>query len=678
MMMPSEIPPPATSLSESLASETTVPTTPGSETLSLASERTVTPPLPRNKRDKLMDLLTTFARMVLFFLANTIPFVLTLFGCPYHLKGCDSEHFGFTICGVTVVAGVVVSFAFASLFSSGLVEVPGGYRISYWACMASTLWGADFIARSIACIAQLGVIGLYVMRCLLDIGAGGRTTLFEHLQAGIEHLQAFVKMVVKPMFKFVSGVDDGEDTGLGICKSLFSIALTRPHILPLYDYYQPLQDLESPLLKGEDMEPEKEERAEKQMDFREEGIGIPTYSSIYYSQYKYKHSSPAHNIPPAPSPAPTIRLSFSFLTPRRKIVLLAPAIASSIAAGGAYGQADSVIGLRKQAYPYQAVLHNEMEWFDRRIGSGDPTIMQDTGGEGAPIGAGSLMAKLLGILTSNTLLFSAHFIPSIDISRVVSNIGIVTAANAASYGDSLLARVDQSSSVHTTKRRKTQDIRRITPRSFTADFTLTNLTFSCPSRPTSLFYGKLTCTSLPAKQQQQHSSSALLVAVNLLSFQFFLGIIPQKLGIGEVLLDEQDVRYLDSLWLRRHIAGITHAMLIGRRCTGLPGLDPLAWRTRTQKTTIVTPHDLTSINGDDFVYVRRTHVREGWLVNSNQRQSEHDMKCDSEDEQLEDVAFFERTGPLSALLATTMTHALMARSHEDLLVPEQRWDAILL
>ncbi|KAF9238469.1 hypothetical protein BU15DRAFT_62447 [Melanogaster broomeanus] len=282
------------------------PPPPTSETLSLASETTVAPPLPRNKRNKLQDCWTTFSRTVLFLLAITIPFILTLFGCPYHPNGCDSDHFGLKICGVAIVVEIVVSIVAAALFSSGLVEVPGGYRISYWACVASTLWGADFIARSVACDAQLGDTGLYVVRGLLgvfvvrslrevyqagrqpekrlrrsspdiDSEAGDRTTLFEHLQALLGHVQALVKMVVKPMSKFFSGVDDGEDTGPGICNSLFSIALTRrPHILPLYDDYQPLQDLESPLLKGEDMESEKEERTENQMDFREEGIGIRT------------------------------------------------------------------------------------------------------------------------------------------------------------------------------------------------------------------------------------------------------------------------------------------------------------------------------------------------------------------------------------------------------------------
>jgi len=43
------------------------------------------------------------------------------------------------------------------------------------------------------------------------------------------------------------------------------------------------------------------------------------------------HSPDVH---PTEAPQPSIKLLFSFLTPRRKLVLLAPAVASSIAAGG--------------------------------------------------------------------------------------------------------------------------------------------------------------------------------------------------------------------------------------------------------------------------------------------------------------------------------------------------------
>ncbi|KAF9225024.1 hypothetical protein BS17DRAFT_752105 [Gyrodon lividus] len=469
----------------------------------------------------------------------------------------------------------------------------------------------------------------------------------------------------------------------------------------------------------------------------------------------------AHDTPPAQSPAPTIKLLFSFLTPRRKLVLLAPAIASSIAAGGlapfmtyVIGQSFNafaafpltpnppqsakdallhgvglaalelvalglgallmssvtsslwiwtgeynIIELRKKVY--QAVVHKEMDWFDRRMGSEDPTNLQDASGEGAPIGAGGLMAKfaretdevrtasslaagqliqyltttftaLVLALTWSPLLtliilsalpfliliqgFSQGFAsPRLAqertltaraaslVSRVVSNIGAVKAANAASYEHSLLARVgiavnslpaiwamtagtsqfvtmamfvqgfwfgaylvregkNQPGDVMsvfwacliatsnlqmavplmvvlakgkaaaaelagiisattssapapiTTRRRKTQNLRRIMPRTFTGDFTLTNLTFSYPTRSTVPVLRDIDIY-LPSRETTFIVGPSGCGKSTLGSV--LLGYYTPDLGKGEVLLDEQDVRYLDSVWLRRHVAGVT-------------------------------------------------------------------------------------------------------------------------
>lgn len=167
----------------------------------------------------------------------------------------------------------------------------------------------------------------------------------------------------------------------------------------------------------------------------------------------YSHSD---NIPPHPPsspeepPRPSLKILFSFLTPRRKLVLLTPAVASSITAGGiapfmtyvvgrsfnafaafpltpnppqsakdellhgvglavlqlvALGAGalvmssitsslwiwtgeHNVVQLRRQVY--SAIVRKEMEWFDRR--TGDSSGVQDTSND-APIGAGGLMAK---------------------------------------------------------------------------------------------------------------------------------------------------------------------------------------------------------------------------------------------------------------------------------------------
>ncbi|KAF8452773.1 P-loop containing nucleoside triphosphate hydrolase protein [Boletus edulis BED1] len=613
-------------------------------------------------------------------------------------------------------------------------------------------------------------------------------------------------------------------------------------------------------------------------------------------------------LPPPPPPAPTFKLLFSFLTPRRKLVLLTPAVASSVAAGGIAPFMTYVVGQSFNAFAafpliphpsqaakdallhgvgraalelvalgigallmssvtsslwiwtgewnvvelrrkvYHAVVHNQMEWFDRQTGSSNPTNVQDMGGEGAPIGAGGLMVKfaretddvraasslaagqfiqyLTTTLTALLLAFiwsplltlvilsAVPFLILIQgfsqgfatprlaqertliahaaslVSRVVSNIGAVKAANAAPYEYTLFARVpagvqslgaiwgitagtsqfvtmamfvqgfwfgahlvlqgknrpgdvmsvfwacliatsnlqmmvpllvvlakgkvaaaelaaviassQQVPAAIIPKYRKAQPLRRITPNSFIGDFTLTNLTFSYPTRPTmpvlrnvDIFLPSRETTFIVGPSGCGKSTIGSIL----------LGYYTPGLGKGEVLLDEQDLRYLDIAWVRKHVAGVTQgsagvgaqvfrgsihwnvalgaagsgrnvedvtrveveeacrlAMLEGwvlgleagyetilvgsGESTDAEGgivlsggmrqrlalararirdpevlildestsaLDPVtrhlttaairAWRSRVNKTTIVITHDLTSINGDDFVYV---------------------------------------------------------------------------
>ncbi|KAH7883108.1 P-loop containing nucleoside triphosphate hydrolase protein [Phlebopus sp. FC_14] len=467
----------------------------------------------------------------------------------------------------------------------------------------------------------------------------------------------------------------------------------------------------------------------------------------------------AHDIPLQPTPAPTVKILFSFLTPRRKLVLLTPAIASSVAAGGiapfmtyVVGQSfnafaafpltpnpsqsakDSllqgvglaalelvalgigallmssvtsslwiwtgeynVVELRKKVY--EAIVRKDMEWFDTRMGSSGPSDVQDTSGDGPPIGAGGLMAKFaretdevraasslaagqliqylttaltalilaftwsplltLVILSAVPLLiliqgFSQAFAsPRIAhertltgqaaslVSRVATNIGAVKAANAASYEVGILKRVDVavkslpviwgvtsatsqfvtmamfvqgfwfgahlvregksqpgdvmsvfwacliatsnlqmavplmvvlakgkaaaaelagiiSSTTGNTgtasNRRRTQDLRRITPRAFSGDFTVTNLTFSYPTRPTVPVIRGVDMY-LPSRETTFIVGPSGCGKSTLGSV--LLGHYIPALGKGEVLLDEQDIRYLDSNWVRRRVAGVT-------------------------------------------------------------------------------------------------------------------------
>lgn len=158
---------------------------------------------------------------------------------------------------------------------------------------------------------------------------------------------------------------------------------------------------------------------------------------------------------PHPAPVPSTKLLFSFLTPRRKLVLLTPAILSSVATGAiaplmtyAVGQSfdafaafpltpnppqsakdallrgvgiaaielvalgvsalvmssvtsslwistgeHNVVELRRLVY--QSVVNKDMSWFDLRMGidgSAPAGHVEDTS-EDSPVGAGGLMAK---------------------------------------------------------------------------------------------------------------------------------------------------------------------------------------------------------------------------------------------------------------------------------------------
>ncbi|KAG8216217.1 P-loop containing nucleoside triphosphate hydrolase protein [Butyriboletus roseoflavus] len=495
-------------------------------------------------------------------------------------------------------------------------------------------------------------------------------------------------------------------------------------------------------------------------------VRTSTLSSVDIKQHDsdVAPSSPTasvHDFPPPPPPAPTFELLFSFLTPRRKLVLLIPAIASSVAAGGiapfmtyVIGQSFNtfaafpltpnpsqaakdallrgvgfvalelvalgvgalvmssvtsslwiwagewnVIELRRKVY--DAVVHKQMEWFDRQMGSDNPTNVQNMGGESAPVGAGGLMARfaretddvraasslaagqLIQYLTTTLTALVLAFIwsplltlvilsavpfliliqgfsqasasPRIAqertlvaraaslVSRVVSNIGAVKAANAASYEHTLLTRVAVAvqslgviwgvtagtsqfvtmamfvqgfwygahlvlqdkiqpgyvmsvfwacliatsnlqmmvpllvvlakgkaaaaelaavisnseqvpAALVVAKHRKAQRLRRITPRSFAGDFMLTNLTFSYPTRPTvpvlrdvDMFLPSRETTFIVGPSGCGKSTIGSIL----------LGHYTPALDGGEVLLDEQELRYLDSTWVRRHVAGVT-------------------------------------------------------------------------------------------------------------------------
>ena len=105
------------------------------------------------------------------------------------------------------------------------------------------------------------------------------------------------------------------------------------------------------------------------------------------------------------------------------------------------------------------------------------------------------------------------------------------------------------------KSHKCQILRRITPPRFTGDFCITNITFAYPTRPdTPVLRG--VDMYLPARETTYivgPSGCGKSTIGALLLGQYTLS--PSE-GNGNLLLDEQDMRYLDPIWVRRHVAGV--------------------------------------------------------------------------------------------------------------------------
>lgn len=125
---------------------------------------------------------------------------------------------------------------------------------------------------------------------------------------------------------------------------------------------------------------------------------------------------------------------------------------------------------------------------------------------------------------------------------------------AAAELATVIASSHQVPVVIVAKHRKARPLRRITPRSFAGDFTLTNLTFSYPTRPTvpvlrnvDMFLPSRETTFIVGSSGSGKSTIGSIL----------LGHYTPALGTGEVLLDEQDLRYLDAAWVQTHVAGVT-------------------------------------------------------------------------------------------------------------------------
>ncbi|KAF8331212.1 P-loop containing nucleoside triphosphate hydrolase protein [Amanita rubescens] len=236
-------------------------------------------------------------------------------------------------------------------------------------------------------------------------------------------------------------------------------------------------------------------------------------------------------------------------------------------------------------------------------------------------------------------------------------------------------------SSHSARRgnRPLQPLRKITPARCTGEFSLHGVTFAYPSRPDTDVLTDISIY-LPANETTfivGASGSGKSTIAQLLLRMYH----PRE---GAIQLDDQDIRYIDEAWMRRHISGVRQGECVikrlwfhefvrdlpdgyethlGRAGYGLSGgqrqrlalararlrnpsvlildeatsaLDATSRllvfealkRWRTGKTTIVITHDLSQIEAADFVYV----LKEGQIVEQGFRSDLENPKCREESE----------------------------------------------
>ena len=151
--------------------------------------------------------------------------------------------------------------------------------------------------------------------------------------------------------------------------------------------------------------------------------------------------------------------------------------------------------------------------------------------------------------------FWACLIATSNLQMMVPLLVVLARGKAAAVElATVIASSQRNPAVLVTKHRKVRPLRRIKPQSFVGDFTLTSLSFYYPTRPTvpvlrdvDMFLpsGETTFIVGPSGCGKSTIGSILL------------GYYTPELDNGDVLLDEQDLRYLDTTWVRRHVAGVT-------------------------------------------------------------------------------------------------------------------------
>jgi len=143
-------------------------------------------------------------------------------------------------------------------------------------------------------------------------------------------------------------------------------------------------------------------------------------------------------------------------------------------------------------------------------------------------------------------------------------------SHALEYGPSLQQQQQPSASMSMSHKRSHRALRKITPQRCQGDMALHNVTFSYPSRSSS----SSGSTDIQQEQPLNLSSISLFLHAHEMTFivgssgsgkstvaQLLLGLYePQRREGGQVTLDEQDIRYLESEWVRENVMGLGQAV----------------------------------------------------------------------------------------------------------------------
>ncbi|KAJ7046909.1 P-loop containing nucleoside triphosphate hydrolase protein [Mycena alexandri] len=175
------------------------------------------------------------------------------------------------------------------------------------------------------------------------------------------------------------------------------------------------------------------------------------------------------------------------------------------------------------------------------------------------IGPGDVMAVFWACLiaTSNMQMCIPQFITLAKGKFAMVSLLTLVDSDDDGFGDVPLTPDSKSSSTRSLRKRVNRSLRKIRPARCAGEFALHNITFAYPSRPTVPVLQDVTLF-LPAYETTfivGSSGSGKSTIAHLL-----LGLYaPQA---GEIQLDDQDIKFVDEKWRRRHVAGVEQGCIL--------------------------------------------------------------------------------------------------------------------